>query len=137
MNNPEYIKQRVFSKSNFFLFSLVYSLVAIYLSTQVLSESNLAAPELISKIILLMVVVFVASPAFAIGSLVIKLRIQHLIETKDIYEFIMPTKGSLGNPDLSIYMGNKAKTLWRIFIGTLIVSLVAVLAFSIGKEILH
>ena len=136
MNDPVYIKKRIFSRSNFYVILGCYLLTAVFLSSQVLSEGNLAAPDLTSKIILLMVVMFVASPAFAIGSLIMKLRIQHMIETKDIYEFIMPTKGSLGNPDLSIYMGSKAKILWRILIGVLIVFLVAMFAFFIGKEIL-
>ncbi len=136
MNTPDCIKKRLFSKINLYLILMVYLFSATYLSNQVLSEGNLAAPDIISKIVLLLLVILVASPAFAIGSLIMKLRLQHLIETQDIYEFIMPTKGSIGNPDLSIYMGSKTKTIWRIFIGVLIISLVIVFAFSIGNETL-
>jgi len=116
MNDPDLIRKQLFSKSNGFVLLGVYFASAIYFSSIVLSENNLAAPDLSSKILLLLIVLFIASPGFAVGSLAMKLRIQHLIKTKNIYEFIMPTKGSLGHPDLSIYMGDKIKIVWRYFI---------------------
>lgn len=136
MNEPNHIKNEIFSKSNAFVILGVYLTTSVYLTSQVLKEGNLAAPDLSSKIILILVVLLIASPAFAIGGLIMKLRIQHFIKTKDTYEFITPTKGSLGNPDFSVYMNSTIKKLWRIFIVLLVLLLISTLAFIIAREIL-
>jgi hypothetical protein len=43
-----------------------------------------------------------------------RLRLEHFIKTKDFHEFLLPTKGTLGNPDLSILFSTKGKKVLKI-----------------------
>ena len=115
MKNDKGIKKAVFSKSNMLLSACVYLAVSTCCSFLIFSGNNLAAPDLISKIVLMAVVLFIASPAFTFGALIMRLRLEHFGETKKLSDFLLPEKGTLGNPDLEGLFGESGKEKFKKF----------------------
>ena len=107
--------------SNLVIFLLVYLVLALLLSSAGLSPENNAAPDLISKLILLALIWFVVAPAFAVGAVIFRLRIEHVFRTKSFYEYMAPSEGSWANPDLSVLIGKRAEKALDLLVKILMV----------------
>ncbi len=129
-------KKVEFKKSDLIIAGVIYLITATYLSSLAFKEGNLAAPDLPHKIFLILISVFVAAPCFTVGFLAVRFRLEHFRKTKDFAEYLVPTKGSLGNPDINELIGSKATRLLKIFYSVLIILLVLVIiSFIIWRKL--
>ena len=116
MKDQQDIRKALLNKSNLLLVVGTYFFVATYLTIVIFDKDNLAAPDLLSKILLIFVVLLIVAPAFSIIALNFRLRLKHYRETKNFSEFLVPTKGTLGNPDLSELVGPKGQRVFGVFL---------------------
>ncbi len=127
MKNQDVSRQSLLRKSNFVFFSLTYLVTAISLGLVIFTPNNLAATDITHKYILLFVVLIIAAPAFSIGVISFRLRIEQAFKEKDLFVFMDMSKGSWGNPDISVLLGGKGKKALDIFIKIFFVIVVIVL----------
>jgi hypothetical protein len=115
--------------------ALTYVTMATLPAQAIFSPNNLAAPDLTSKLILLFVVLFVFAPFCSLASIGIKLRIEHLIKTKDINEYLLPKEGSLGNPNIDFLLGSNGEKIFKKLQYILLAILIFVFGFGIYNGI--
>jgi len=114
------MRNAVLSKTNIIISIGAYCFFVINCSLAIFQEGNLAAPELLDKLILLFIIVLIVAPLFAILALLLSLRVEHFLKTKDLSEFLSPEKGSLGNPDISAILGERGLKIARKLLYALI-----------------
>jgi hypothetical protein len=72
-------------------------------------------------------VLLIAAPAFSIGIVSFRLRIEQGIKERNLFVFMDTSKGTWGNPDISVLLGEKGKKALDLFIKILFVIVVIVL----------
>jgi hypothetical protein len=126
MNDNQDIKKELFTKSNLIIVIGTYLLASVLGSIGIFDENNLVAPDLIQKIIILLVVLLVVAPFASIFALLTRLRYLHCLKTKDFSGFFFIPKEGAGNPDISSLFGLKGQKILNIFLKVLLALLIVV-----------
>lgn len=108
------------SKRNIFIVSISYIVAAGYLSRLILDPSNDVARNIEDRVILMAFNLFVASPGFSLGLLIVFLRMEIFILTKDSFDLLLPPKGSIGNPIIDDMVGKRGIRFLNVFVKVLI-----------------
>lgn len=116
------------------LFSIIYVFISSVFAFIIFQEGNLVASTLFSKIGLISLCLLVFAPGFSLVGIIMYLRVQRLLQKRDVSEILLASDDSYENETIDSIIGNNGKKVLNMVVVFLIILLVIVFAWAIMQQ---